>query len=317
VFFVQSIELTAAAVQMQAELGDVAANLEKAGRLTDEAFRRGAELVILPEFFPSGVGFHPSLLRAALPFKGKALELLLGKAARFGAPVGGSFIAIKEGGERRNTFVLAFPDGSFYTHDKDMPTMWENCYYTGGADDGVMRTPLGPVGAALCWEMIRTQTVRRLKDKIGLLVGGSCWWTLPGRGIPLPLKKALAEQNLTVMQDTPARMARLLGVPVVHGAHAGSFECRLPWLPGLTYRSHFLGETQIVDGSGRILARLGCEQGDGVVTAAIRTGAIEPREEIGQGFWIPKLHPLFKFFWHYQNLHGRRYYRQATRLEIK
>ncbi len=309
----QSNGLTAAAVQMQAELGDVAANLEKASRLTDEAFRRGADLVILPEFFPTGVGFHSSLLQAALPFKGKALELLMGKAARFGAPVGGSFIAVKEDGERYNTFVLAFPDGNFYTHDKDIPTMWENCYYIGGTDDGMLKTPLGPVGVALCWEMIRTQTVRRLKGKVELLVGGSCWWTLPGRGIPLPFKQSLAEQNLAVMRDTPARMARLLGVPVVHGAHAGNFECRLPWLPGLTYRSHFLGETQIVDGSGNILAHMGCEQGDGVVTAKILTGQVEAREEVQEGFWIPKLHPLFKFFWSYQNLHGRRYYRKVTR----
>ncbi len=47
-----------AAVQMQAILGDVEANLAKAEQLAREAFRRGAEWVILPEFFTSGVAFH-------------------------------------------------------------------------------------------------------------------------------------------------------------------------------------------------------------------------------------------------------------------
>jgi len=46
--------------------------------------------------------------------------------------VGGSFIASRSG-EHYNTFVLAMPDGSTAFHDKDQPTMWENCYYLGGS----------------------------------------------------------------------------------------------------------------------------------------------------------------------------------------
>lgn len=304
--------LTAAAVQMEARLGDVAANLLKAEKLIGEAFRKGAELVVLPEFFTSAAGFHPAMLDAALPLRGKAYDLLLNSARRYGAPVGGSFIAVKEDGQRYNTFVLAFPDGSCFTRDKDRPTMWENCYYLGGDDDGILETPLGPVGVSLCWEMIRGQTTRRLLSRVGLLLAGSCWWTLPGRGIPLPFKRTLARLNLETMRQAPSRMARMLGVPVVHAAHAGTFQCAVPWLPGLKYRSHFLGETQIVDSGGKILARMSREQGDGVVTARIQTGAREPLEPVPEGYWVPRLHPFFKFFWYYQNLHGRRYYRRVT-----
>ena len=308
-----SREIIAAAIQMEAKLGNVPANLAKAERLIEEALVKGARLVIVPEFFTSAVAFHPSLLQAALPFQGKALDLLVSQAKKHQGLVGGSFIAVKKDGERCNTWVLAFPDGSFATHDKDLPTMWENCYYRGGSDPGVLRTPLGPVGAAMCWELIRTQTARRLRGQVDLLVAGSCWWTLPEGKLPLPFKQSAARRNLEIMRDTPARMARLLGVPVVHAAHAGRFEGKMPGLPGLKYRSHYLGETQIVDAGGGMLARLAREQGEGIIFAKIRLGRPAPSEEIPARFWIPKLHPMLKLYWQALNFHGRRYYRGVTK----
>jgi len=305
--------IIAAAIQMKAELAHVQANLGKADKLIDEAFAQGANLVVLPEFFTSGVAFHPSMINAALPLEGKALELLTAKAKKNNGMVGGSFLAIKSDGERYNTFVLAFPDGRYATHDKDLPTMWENCYYTRGKDAGILDAPLGPIGAALCWEFIRTQTARRLESKIDLLVGGSCWWTAPEGTFPLPFKETLRTMNLEIMKQTPSRMARILGVPVVHAAHAGDFEGHVPWFPGLKIRSYYLGETQIVDNNGNILSRMSREQGEGVVVAKLTIGRRQPSEPIPEGFWIPKLHPIFKILWHYQNFHGRQYYRRMKK----
>jgi hypothetical protein len=76
------------------------------------------------------------------------------------------------------------------------------------------------------------------------------------------------------------------------------------------YESGYLGETQIVDASGTILARLKQEDGDGIITATITPGQIQPSEEIPDRFWIPDLPWLFRFVWFYQNLHGRRYYQK-------
>ena len=74
--------LKAAAVQMKAVLGNVPANLEKADRLVEEAARKGAHIIILPEFFTSAAAFHPSMLDAALPLNGKATEFLVSKAKK-------------------------------------------------------------------------------------------------------------------------------------------------------------------------------------------------------------------------------------------
>ena len=50
-------EVKVAAIQMTAELGNVKANLKSAKQLASNAFKEGAELVILPEFFTSAVCF--------------------------------------------------------------------------------------------------------------------------------------------------------------------------------------------------------------------------------------------------------------------
>jgi len=302
----------AAALQMQAIVGNVAANLDKAERLVDEAAGLGARLIILPEFFTSAACFHRSLLDAVEPLNGKVMDFLVSKARKHQACVGGSFIATREG-ERYNTFVLAMPDGTTALHDKDQPTMWENCYYAGGNDDGILNTPFGPAGAVLCWEFVRNRTVRRLLGRVDLVVGGSCWWTVPQNWVPKWFWDWHDRENERLMAITPSTMARLLGVPVVHAAHAGDFRCDTPWLPGAAFESYYLAETQIINAAGVILARMTRADGEGVITAEIAPGRQAPRQAYDANFWIPRLPVLFRLIWAYQNMHGALYYQRLKR----
>ena len=115
------------------------------------------------------------------------------------------------------------------------------------------------------------------------------------------------------MAEIPGRFARLVGVPVVHAAHAGEFDGGLPLAPGFPYRSYYLGETQILDGAGRILARMRHEDGEGFVSAELDlTEKHGPREPLPAGFWIPSLPRAFRRLWTIQNLHGWIYYRRKT-----
>jgi len=298
-----------AAIQMCADFGNIEANLHKAELLLTDALQRGAKWAILPEFFASGVGFHTDILKVAMSVEGPALTLMRKLACDYRAWVGGSFIC-RRNDHNYNTFFLVSPDGTYQKHDKDLPTMWENCYYKGGEDDGILDSPVGKVGAALCWEFIRAQTVRRLRGRVAMVVGGTCWWDLPKKRLGLP--KSLAVRNLKILQETPGRFARLVGAPVVHASHAGNFSCSWPLVPGVPYESHFLGETQIVDASGQILARLGRGDGDGVITASITPGSVAPSEELPDRFWLPDLPGAIRLSWSLQNAHGKRYYRRAN-----
>lgn len=301
-----------AAIQMKAEFTNVKANLEMTKRLASEAFQEGAELVIIPEFFTSAMGFHPKMLDVIRPLKGEPWQLLNQLAKKYNGVIGGSFIAFREH-DFYNTFVLAFPDGTNYYHDKDQPTMWENCYYIGGTDDGVLETKLGNIGVALCWEFVRTRTVKRLLNRVDIVAGGSCWWTLPERDIP-GYRPELRETVLEMMEKTPSKFARMLGVPVVHAAHAGEFEAETPLMPDIPYKSYYLGETQIIDGNGKILARLRHEDGEGIIIEDIDfSKKWKPSESIPDRFWIPDMPQELKQAWNIFNKHGEKYYIETTK----
>lgn len=278
-----------AAVQMRAQVGAVSRNLLAAEALAKEAFRRGATWVILPEFFTSAVAFTPTMLSAWQPLEGPPLELMRKLSREHDGVVGGSFIA-KSGKDCFNSFLLVFPNGQYFKHDKDIPTMWENSYYIGGTDDGVLSTPAGSVGVAMCWELIRSQTARRLRSKVGLVVGGSCWWD---NRLPVPPKHAEEQAILRAMlRDAPAHLARMLGVPVVHASHAGEFEGLTPGNESIPYVSRYLGETQITDGCGKVLARMTYEDGEGVIVADIASGQVPgDLAPIPDDFWATPLPP--------------------------
>jgi predicted amidohydrolase len=304
-------KIRVAAVQMQAEMGDVDANLAKAERLVRQAFKRGAVWVILPEFFTSAVAIHPRMLDAARALNGKSMQLLKSLAKEYRGVVGGSFIAIREG-HSYNTFVLAFPDGSTYLHDKDFPTFWENNYYIGGSDDGVLNTAKGPVGVALCWEFVRSGTVKRLLGRVGMVVGGSCWWTSADDD-KSDTADGFRRQSLSLLKETPVKFARMLGVPVVHASHAGIFRGYAQVDEKDPYNSHYLGETMIVDGRGQILARMSYEDGEGVILADITPGEVEgTHEAIPARFWIPDFSEGTMTRWQEAIKIGRKYYDEVT-----
>jgi predicted amidohydrolase len=300
-----------AAIQMRAEFAEVDANLAKAERLVREAFGQGAEWVILPEFFTTAIGVHPKMLDAARPLDGRPTQMLKSLAEEHGGVVGGSFIAIREG-HSYNSFVLAFPDGSTFFHDKDYPTFWETYYYIGGQDDGVMDTPAGPIGSALCWEFVRSGTARRMTGRVDLVVGGSCWWTARDDDTSEGVDDR-RQANLELLQETPVRFARMLGVPVVHASHAGTFEgFALPDYED-PYNSHFEGETVIVDGHGQILASMSYQDGEGVILADVVPGQVPgPHEPIPDGFWIPEFPEVTVAAWEQALVDGREYYDEVT-----
>jgi predicted amidohydrolase len=296
----------AAAIQLAPVLGDVEANLDACWRLGTAAAAAGAELIVLPEFFTTGVGFVPELAERALPPDGAATALLVELARRRHALAGGSFLCRDADGHARNAFVLAGPDGVLGRHDKDLPTMWENCFYVGGTDDGVIQVDGSAVGVALCWEFMRTQTARRLRGRVQLVVGGSCWWSIPPWP-PRELMRRAEVANARLAAAVAPAFAGFAGAPVVHAAHCGAIGCGIPWLPA-RYRGHYQGGAVIADAHGHVVARRDAREGPGFALGEITPVAARPTTELPDRFWLHRRGALAAFFWHYQRLHGRRWY---------
>lgn len=297
-----------AAVQIEAVLGDVDANLDKCRTQADAAAAAGAHWIALPEFFSTGVAYLPSLAEHAAGPDGPPTQLLLDLARRHGVHVGGSALVRDADGHVRNAFLLASPDGEFVgRHDKDLPTMWENALYTGGTDPGLIDAAGLTVGVALCWEMLRRQTLDRLAGRVDLVLGGSGWWSVP----KWPLMRGTEQRNARRATQAPSVFARHVGAPVVHAAHAGPLVCPFPATP-ITYRGYCEGGAQVCDADGKVLAFRGREDGEGIAVADV-----SPRRSQGapapDRFWFQRRGALAAAVWAYQGVHGRRAYQRSDR----
>lgn len=311
-------KVRAAAIQLEGVVGDVTENVRRLEKMIDESAGKGAKLIAVPEFATSPLPFRREVHQSVLPARNSAVEMLQAAAKRHGCHIGGSML-IAEGAEIYNRYHLFEPAGRVHLHDKDLPTMWENAFYAPGHDDGVFETSMGRMGAAVCWELIRSQTVRRLLGRVDVVMTGTHWWTLPtnwGRLVNRGLA-SLAQFNRYLSENAPAEFARRVGAPVLQASHCGTFRTDFMLVPGLPvtapYDTHFVGATQITDGGGHVLAARSTAEGPGIVVADITPGAREPVQQLEDRFWIPELPLPLRAYWHQQNLCAKRYYRTTGR----
>jgi predicted amidohydrolase len=304
----------AAAIQLAVKIGDADANLAACERLARQAAREGATWIALPEFFTTGVSWNPKIVEAVQTLDGPAANFMRDFSAKHHVVLGGSFLCRVPDGGVRNRY-LCYADGTLVgRHDKDLPTMWENYFYEGGEpdDSGFLGTYENiRIGAAVCWEFMRTMTARRLRGKVDVVLGGSCWWSIPVN-FPKFVRRLWEPANqlnaIAAVQDT----ARLIGAPVIHAAHCGGIECPMPGLP-IPYRGYFEGNAAVVAADGHVLAHRGFAQGEGIVCSEVSLGARESQEKIPDRCWLRDRGFLPAFAWHHQRWLGRRWYQRNVR----
>ena len=165
------VSFTAAVVQAAAVGFDLDAGLEKVGRLAREASAGGAALAVFPEAFlpgyPRGITFGTVVgdrtregrehfrryFDASMDVPGPAVDRLAEIAAETALHLVIGVVE-REGGTLYCTVLFFSPDGYLGKHRKLMPTGAERIVW--GFGDGstlpVFETPLGRLGAVICWE---------------------------------------------------------------------------------------------------------------------------------------------------------------------
>ncbi len=198
--------------------------------------------------------------------------------------------------------------------------MIENALYVGGRTKGSHATSYGTVGTAVCWETIRTPTVKRLFNEVDFLMTGSHWWTSASNWSAFKRLLKLKEmdvKNRAMLLRAPATLSTLLGVANIHASHCGDLKGTFPVLPrrilDLNFESVLLGETQIVDNQGQVVARRTEQEGPGVITADIDLARNKTLGEFPDGYWLPPLPLRAKLIWWQQNFIGKGIYKQAKR----
>ena len=83
-----------------------------------------------------------------------------------------------------------------------------------------------------------------------------------------------------------------------------------PLGPGIPWRTQMLGESQVCDRDGRVLARLTLEDGEGHVAADVElAGAAAARPDPRTATGSPSMTLPHKLAWHAMNTHGALSYR--------
>lgn len=289
-----------AATQLLLAQGDVEGNCERAIRLVRLAARERAEVVVLPEFFTSGVAIDDGMLAVPrLNREARVLERLRAEARGLGIIISGSMLCIWDA-DVYNSMVVVHPDGSTFVHDKDLPTQFENAYYAPGDE----RRTDGAFALALCWELLRRKTVAEIGPSARLVLAGSCWWSLPvGTS-----NQELDAYNDELNASTPAAFATAAGLPVVHASLVGRIRTRRTLARDEVVERRLVGTTQIVDRYGRVVASIRDKGSDDLIVEDVELAPRGSRRDPGAGFWLATMRDEYLRAWETEGRLGRELY---------
>lgn len=282
-----------AAVQVISENGTIEFNLAHAEPFVREAASKGAELVLLPEFLPTGYEVNCSIWNAAEPYEGLTVQWLRKLAKKFGIWIGTSFLEA-EGNEFFNTFVLADSSGQDCIRvRKSKPAATEAFLFTGAATPRVVETPFGRIGISICYEATLSSTLHALAAEEADLVLMPMSAPTPTLNAPLT-QEDLDEYNEAIKM-LASSTAKALGVPAVMANKVGPWKTVSPW-PFPAEDSRFPGCSAIAAADGTVLSQ--ADDCEGVLVAEV---VLDPALKVGsfsllRGKWARKPPRLFRLF---------------------
>jgi N-carbamoylputrescine amidase len=295
-------QLRVGAIQMDCQPCRVQENLEAASGLIRTVAGQGAELILLPELMPSGYRLTEEIWECAEPIDGPFAAWFQELAGELGVYLGATFLEA-EGEDFYNTFILAAPGGQLAGRvRKSPPASLEAFFYRAGTDAHVLETEIGRIGVGICYENLLYE---RLEDLGQAQVDLVLQPTAAGR--PKPMKPGDLELFDRMIEDSAAYYARALGVPVILADRAGLLHSPLPG--GYDdMDSSFPGFSQVVDGDGIVLAKLG--EAPGYVLADIQLDPCRKKRDIPPRFgdrWAFPV-PWYAFIWPQTQAEGEQGY---------
>jgi predicted amidohydrolase len=297
------------AVQLEVKLGEVERNLAHIEDIVGQAAREHRpDMIFLPEVSTTPNLNHRVMKDCVRPVDGAPLALYRRLAREHGCVIGAGALTIR-GRDARNTYFVCEPDGAVHLHDKDQPTMWENATYGPGTDPGIVQLEDGKIGVPNGFEWARSRTAERLRGRVRLVAGGMCFPSFPTWKATKPYFWNREHQTmLQLARETPGRVARIVGAPVVHASHVGDVVMETPFAPWLPWPTIMVGETIITDADGGILERLAYEDGEGYICADVAWDEPRPRDPVPPTFWLTSMPVSVHAIWYAENARGRLHY---------
>lgn len=303
--------LCVAAVQLACEPNAFERNTARAAALVEDAARRGAQLVLLPELMPGGYVLTEAIWASAEPFEGPSLAWLRALCTRLGLYAGTSFLEAC-GADFFNTFVLVGPDGRVAGRvRKNPPASFEAYFFRAGDDPHWFDTPLGRLGVCICFENALYERYLEWQTAgVDLLLRPFSGASFQAK---FPVRQRDAEMLNGTLRDGTAETARLCGIPVVLANKVGRLRTALPG--GFPSQDvEFPGFSAVADSDGTLLAQLP----SGVEGVAVGTVHLEPSRKRrtpvprAHGRWTTKF-PWWAFMWILTQRLGERAYARSAR----
>ncbi len=293
-------KIRVAVTQLNAELGNVGANFKKSKDLIVQAAEKKVEYLVLPEFFTSPIAINDEIERVARKNREqKIIEKIKELSSKYSMVISGSLLNII-GRNIYNSMILVHPNGRIYIHNKDIPTQFENAYYTNGDNTRHFRG----VGLALCWEMLRTRTIIELSDNVDFVLAASCWWDLPSNST----NRKLLKYNRELNRNAPREFAKLLGVPVFHSSHVGTVTGRRNLESDDIVERKLIGTSQIIDETGSMINEIEDENDDAVLVETIGLKRERSKPLTQDSFWLKELPQPYLDAWERENKLGKQLY---------
>ncbi len=141
--------------QMDVKFGDPDANLATVTRMTEEARRRGSDLILIPELWSTAYDLTHASRYASSLTSGLFAELSA-LARRTGIYLLGSTLSLLGENQFGNTLTVFAPDGTLladYSKIHLFRLMDEHRYLTAGDKPVIVDLPFGRAGLAICYDL--------------------------------------------------------------------------------------------------------------------------------------------------------------------
>jgi len=191
-------------IQIQPEIGNKQANLDKVKKLIEENAWYKPDLIVLPEVFTSGVD-HRCLQKLAETIPGgQTTEFFSEIAKKYETNIVAGSIVEKIGDEFKNTSVVFDRQGEILgkyqkIHMFDYYGSNESDYMSSGDKAVVVQTDIGKIGLSICYDLRFPELYRALTYAGAEIITCVAAWPYPRLDHWVILNKARAIENTVYM----------------------------------------------------------------------------------------------------------------------
>jgi N-carbamoylputrescine amidase len=250
------VSLKAAAIQMAAEPGRVADNLDRADALLRRAADEGAELAVLPEMFNTGYDLLPDYGPLGEGIDGPTLAFLQDRSRRLDLAIAAGFVE-REGPHLFDALAFCTPEGRVHVYRKRHLVFWERSRFRPGRSPLIVPTRWGRIGFAICADMIYRRVWREYRGRIDLAVVAAAWPDFADRDTGR--RHWLFRRVGPLAGEIPRKVAHDLGIPVIFSNQCGATKTTIPVL-GHRIADRFAGQSCLCDGRRALPVRAGRDE---------------------------------------------------------